>query len=310
MPDLSFFFDVYTQASFFRSGTPSRRSLVKFAPMSELLRQAAGEGYAVPSFCVWNAESMEVVMRTAEKLKAPVILMNGPGEFGLLSPQDLGAVAHALAERFEVRAALHLDHGNSLEQVKACLAAKYTSVMLDYSARPFAENVAALRQAVALAHPQGATVEGELGLIGQVDQVTVETSGQSTLTDPGQAAEFVDSTGIDALAVSIGNAHGCYTKLPQLDFDRLAKLKSATHIPLVLHGGSGTPPADLHRAITLGIAKVNVATESINAVRQSLMEQWNSGINLWTPIAQAVAMEAMAGVVGRWCHLTGAAGRA
>jgi len=283
---------------------------MKFVPMLQLLQRAVSEGYGVPSFCVWNAESIEVVLRVAAELKAPVILMNGPGEFDLLAPRDLGAVAHALAERFGVTAALHLDHGNSIAMVEDCLAAKYTSVMLDYSTRPWAENLEALRGVVALAHPQGVTVEGELGVIGQVDQVTVEGGGQSTLTDPDMAAAFVEKTGIDALAVSIGNAHGFYTKLPHLDFERLAKLKAATRIPLVLHGGSGTPEADLRRAISLGIAKVNVATEVIAAVRQSLLEQWSTGKNLWTPIAQAVAMQAMAKVVEKWFHLTHAAGRA
>jgi tagatose 1,6-diphosphate aldolase GatY/KbaY len=253
---------------------------------------------------------MEVVLRVAAKLKAPVILMTGPSEFEVLVPRDQGAVARALAERFDIPAALHLDHGNSLAQVEACLAAHYTSVMLDYSTRPFAENLEALRRVVDLAHPQGVTVEGELGVIGKVDQITAESGGQSTLTDPDMAAAFVEKTGIDALAVSIGNAHGLYTKLPHLDFERLAKLKAATRIPLVLHGGSGTPEADLRHAITLGITKVNLATEAINAVRQSLMEQWNSGVNVWTPIAQAVAMEAMAKVVEKWVHLTNAAGRA
>jgi ketose-bisphosphate aldolase len=219
-------------------------------------------------------------------------------------------VAHALAERFDVPAALHLDHGNSMAMVEDCLAAKYTSVMLDYSTRPWAENLEALRRVVALAHPQGVTVEGELGVIGQVDQVTVEGGGQSTLTDPQMAAAFVEGTGIDALAVSIGNAHGFYTKLPHLDFDRLAKVRAATRIPLVLHGGSGTPEDDLRRAISLGVAKVNVATEAIAAVRQSLLEQWSAAKNLWTPIAQAVAMQAMAKVVEKWFHLTLAAGRA
>jgi ketose-bisphosphate aldolase len=215
-----------------------------------------------------------------------------------------------LAKRFDVPAALHLDHGNSMAMVEDCLAAKYTSVMLDYSTRPWAENLQALRRVVALAHPQGVTVEGELGVIGQVDQVSVEGGGQSTLTDPDMAAAFVEKTGIDVLAVSIGNAHGVYTKLPHLDFERLAKLQAATRIPLVLHGGSGTPEADLRRAISLGIAKVNVATELISAVRQSLLEQWGTGKNLWTPIAQAAAMQAMAQVVERWFHLTNAAGRA
>jgi tagatose 1,6-diphosphate aldolase GatY/KbaY len=283
---------------------------MKFVPMLPLLQRAVSEGYGVPAFCVWNAESIEVVLRTAAKLKAPVILMSGPGEFGLLAPHDLGAVAYALAERFDVPAALHLDHGDSMAMVEDCLAAKYTSVMLDYSTRPWAENAEALRQVVTLARPQGVTVEGELGVIGQVGQGAVEGGAKSTLTDPNMAAAFVEQTGIDALAVSIGNAHGFYTKLPRLDFERLAKLKAATRIPLVLHGGSGTPEADLRRAISLGIAKVNVATEAIAAVRQSLLEQWNAGKNLWTPIAQAVAMQAMAKVVEKWLHMTQAAGRA
>jgi len=283
---------------------------MKFVPMLKLLQRAVSEGYGVPSFCVWNAESIEVVLRVAAESKAPVILMNGPGEFGLLSPRDLGVVAHALAERFGVTAALHLDHGNSIAMVEDCLAAKYTSVMLDYSTRPWQENIEALRRVVALAHPQGVTVEGELGVVGQADQVSVEGGKQSTLTDPDMAADFVKKTGIDALAVSIGNAHGLYTKLPQLDFERLAKLQEATRIPLVLHGGSGTPEADLRRAISLGIAKVNVATEAITALRQSLLEQWGAGKNLWVPMAQAVAMEAMAKVVAKWFHLTMAAGRA
>jgi len=283
---------------------------MKFVPMLQLLQRAVSEGYGVPSFCVWNAESIEVVLSVAAELKAPVILMNGPGEFDLLAPRDLGAVAQALAERFGVTAALHLDHGNSIAMVEDCLAAKYTSVMLDYSTRPWQENVEALRRVVALAHPRGVTVEGELGEVGRADQVSLEGGKQSTLTDPDVAAEFVEKTGIDALAVSIGNAHGLYTKLPQFDFERLAKLREATRIPLVLHGGSGTPEADLRRAISLGIAKVNVATEAITALRQSLLEQWGAGKNLWVPMAQAVAMQAMAKVVAKWFHLTMAAGRA
>lgn len=284
---------------------------MQFVPMHELLREAMAKGYGIPSFCAWNAESIKIILGLAAELKAPVILMNGPGEFGLLGPHELGAVAHALAQDFKVKAALHLDHGDSLEQVEACLAADYSSVMLDYSLRPFEENVEALQRVVGLAHPRGVSVEGELGVIGRVDTVSVETSGnESTLTDPEMAATFVKKTGIDALAVSIGNAHGLYTKLPQFDFERLAKLKSATGIPLVLHGGSGTPEGDLRRAISLGIAKINVASEMINAMRESLLAQWSSGENLWPPIAEARAMKAMARVVERWFYLTGAVGRA
>jgi fructose-bisphosphate aldolase class II len=163
---------------------------------------------------------------------------------------------------------------------------------------------------VALARPLNVTVEGELGVVGQVDQITVEGGGPSTLTNPAVSASFVKGTGIDALAVSIGNAHGMYTTLPHLDFDRLAKIRAAVPVPLVLHGGSGTPGSDLQRATSLGIAKVNVASELVNAIRQSLLDQWEARENLWVPLAQAASIKAMAQVTERWIHLTGAAGRA
>lgn len=283
---------------------------MEFVPMSVLQKEALAGGYGVPAFCVWNAETIDAVLRTAQALKAPVILMNGPGEFGLLPPAQMAVIAHALAGRYNVRAALHLDHGSSQEMVDACLEAGYTSVMLDYSLRPYQENAEALRQVVAKAHPRGATVEGELGTLGQVDDITVEGGKKITLTDPGVAAQFVAATGIDTLAVSIGNAHGIYTVLPQFDFERLAKIHAAVPIPLVLHGGSGTPPADLKRAISLGIAKINVATELVTAQRNSLLSQWGEKKNLWMPMAQAVAVEAMIPVVEKWLRLTGAAGRA
>jgi ketose-bisphosphate aldolase len=277
--------------------------------MADLLRHAVAKGYAVPSFCVWNAETMEAVLQSAEKLRAPVIMMSGTSEFAVLKPADMAAIAQTVARHFQVRAALHLDHGDSLQLVEACLAAGYTSVMLDYSRRPLQENAEAMRRVVAMARPLNVTVEGELGLIGQVDQVTVEGGGSSTLTDPEAAAAFVKGTGIDALAVSIGNAHGMYTTLPHLDFDRLAKIHAAVSVPLVLHGGSGTPSSDLQRATSLGIAKVNVATELVNAIRQSLLDQWGARENLWVPLAQGVSIKAMAPVLEKWLHLTGAVGQ-
>jgi ketose-bisphosphate aldolase len=278
--------------------------------MLDLLRAALSEGYAVPSFCVWNAESMVAVLSVAERLRAPVILMNGPGEFPLLTPGSMGTVARALASQYRVQAALHLDHGDSPEMVADCLDAGYTSVMLDYSSRPYEENAAAMRRVAAMARQTGATTEGELGIVGKVDSATPEGTDSAALTDPAQAAAFVEETGIDALAVAIGNAHGQYARLPRLDFQRLADVRSVVSIPLVLHGGTGTPPDDLRRAISLGIAKVNVATESVASVRQALRDQWDAGRNLWAPLALAEAMPAMERVVEKWITLTGAAGRA
>lgn len=284
---------------------------MRFVPMSDLLRQAALSGYAVPAFCVWNSETMVAVLQAAEKLKAPVIMMSGPSEFEVMSPADMGAVAQAVARRFNTPVALHLDHGDSLDLVDACLAAGYSSVMLDFSSRPLRENAAAMRRVVAMARPLTVTVEGELGIIGRADQATVERGEQSVLTDPEGAASFVRETEIDALAVSIGNAHGMYRILPHLDFERLAKLHAAVPAAaLVLHGGSGTPPEDLRRAISLGISKVNVASELINALRQSLLDQWGGQQNLWVPVAQAAGVKALSQVAEKWLHLTGAAGRA
>lgn len=283
---------------------------MKFVPMAELLADARAGGYAVPSFCAWNAETIEWVLRVAQDLRAPVIVMNGPGEFGVLAPALMGAVASAAAQRFRTPAALHLDHGDSMDVVKACLEAGYTSVMLDYSSRPFAENAAALREVVALARPGGVTVEGELGHVGKADTMTVEGNGDSTLTEPSEAAAFVEQTGVHALAVSIGNAHGQYTKLPAFDFPRLEKIRSAVGVPLVLHGGSGTPQADLKKAIAMGMAKINVATELTLALREGLRDELDGPQKRWFPMSLADATGRLAPVIEKWIRLTGAAGRA
>jgi len=277
--------------------------------MAQLLGDALRRGYAVPSFCIWNAETIDAVLRVAERRRAPVILMTGPGEL-LLSYGALADTARTLAARRGVPAALHLDHGNTMESVEACLAAGFTSVMLDYSTKPFAENAAALRRVVGLARPRGVTVEGEIGAVGRVDEVTGEGKGHTALSDPAEAKAYVQATGVDCLAVSFGNLHGNYTAPPKLDFELLAKLREAAGIPLVLHGGSGTPPDDLARAISLGIAKVNVASELNRALREVLVKRWSAGEKLWVPWALHEAMDAFAAIAEKWLRLTGAVGKA
>jgi ketose-bisphosphate aldolase len=287
---------------------------MKLVPTVELVLTAWKGGYAVPSFCIWNAESIKTVLDAAERLRSPVILMNGWAEFLLLNQEATVAVAGALLGSCTVPVALHLDHGQNPEQVKEGIRAGYVSVMLDYSTRPFDENVQALKEIVDLAHPRGIGVEGELGAIGRADTHSAEGAGLpagfSTLTDPADAAEFVGRTGVDLLAVSIGNAHGIYAKKPEFDFGLLERIRSAVDVPLVLHGGSGTPEEDLKMAISLGMAKVNVASELVHAVRCSLTEQWKKGRNFYTPIALADAMKEMEKVVEKWILLTGSAGRA
>lgn len=283
---------------------------MKFLPMADLLAAARRGNYAVPSFCVWSMETLLTVLETAEELHSPVIVMTGVPELSLLPPEIFGPMACGVTGRFTVPAALHLDHGDSPELARRAIAADYSSVMLDFSARSFEENAAALKNVVAAARPRGVTVEGEIGHVGKADTLSVEGSGDSVLTLPEEAAELERQTGVDALAVSIGNAHGHYSRLPRLDFDRLAAIASRVKAPLVLHGGSGTPDADLKRAISLGMAKINVATDLVTAWRESLRQQWEVGRNLWAPLALAEAGKAMVPVIARWMRLTGAAGRA
>ncbi len=278
--------------------------------MHQLLRPAYADGYAVPSFCAWNAEVTETILQVASDLKAPVILMSGPGEFPLNPPDTLAQITRAIAGKYPVPAALHLDHGDSPALVEDCLAAGYTSVMLDYSTRPFAENAAALQAVVARARPRQVTVEGEIGSVGKVDQSTVEGGDGSTLTDPAEAARYVELTGVDALAVSIGNAHGIYTKLPVFDFDRLEKIRRAVPVPLVLHGGSGTQPEYIRRAVALGMVKINVASELCQAFRDAYAGQHANGRTGWLPTMLGAAKPAIAKVVEKWIKLAGAAGKA
>ena len=283
---------------------------MKFMPMHELLQPAWSAGYAVPSFCAWNAEVTETIFHVAADLQAPVILMSGPGEFALNSPDTLGRISRAIAEKYNVPAALHLDHGDSPELVEACIKAGYTSVMLDYSLRPFDENVAALRDVAARAKPRGVTVEGEIGSVGKVDNSTVEGGNTSTLTEPADAARYAEMTGVDALAVSIGNAHGIYTRLPVFDFDRLQKIRHTVGVPLVLHGGSGTQPEYIRKAVGLGMAKINVASELCKAFRDSYAAEHADGKTPWLPTALGAAKPAMVKVMEKWFMLCGAVGKA
>lgn len=274
-----------------------------------LIRHAYDHGYAIPSFGAWSLEGMEVILQVAERLQGPVLLMAGPGEFPLNSPENLAACARILSERFSVPFALHLDHGDSVAQVEQCLKAGFTSVMLDKSALPFADNIEQTRQAVAIAAPYGLPMEGELGSVGRADDTTCEGGHESTLTDPHLAAEFVQRTGIDMLAVSIGNAHGLYTVLPKFDFDRLAIIRKTVSVPLVLHGGSGTPEDDLKRAIALGMAKVNVASELCKAFTTEYASQYATK-KPWLPSALGPCNKAMAPVVDKWIKRVGSAGKA
>jgi fructose-bisphosphate aldolase class II/tagatose 1,6-diphosphate aldolase GatY/KbaY len=253
-----------------QQGVSAAMSIVS---MADPVGKAYREGYAVPAFCAWNAEVMRVILQTAERLRAPVILMHARPDFTLLPPAMMAEVTRVLAKRYDVPAVLHLDHGDSPELVRECVEAGYTSVMLDFSARPFEENAGALREVSALAHPLGISVEGEIGHVGKADESSAEGGAVSALTGPREAAEYARISNVDLLALSVGNKHGFYRDEPRIEFDLLAELHAAVKVPLVLHGGTGIPEKDIRRAVQLGISKVNVASELVHDFRSTFNAQ-------------------------------------
>lgn len=236
--------------------------------MREMLRSARTRKSAVGGFNIGNYETLLAVVQGAERCNLPVIVQvysrlidNGHGE-------PLAAAARVLAERAAVPVAIHLDHGSSIDQVRRAIAAGFTSVMLDASKLPFEANVAMVREAVKIAHDAGVSIEGEIG--------HVPMGGSSmALSQLEETVRFYEATRVDALAVSIGTAHGFYRETPHIDVELARKIGEAIPVPLVLHGGSGTPPEKIRAVIDCGIAKVNIATEFQFDYQQTLRQRLN-----------------------------------
>lgn len=226
----------------------------------ELLKAARQQGFAICGFNIHNMETLKAVTNAAAEAMAPVILQATPGTIRFAGPEFLVALARAAQEKYGMPLVLHLDHGDDYAMVEACLEAGFTSVMIDGSKLPYAENIALVRLVVEKAHNRGVTVEAELGTIGGVED-DLSLKGDGVYTDPDTAADFVARTGIDSLAVAIGTCHGLYKQEPKLDFERLRKIREKVGIPLVLHGASDLPDSSVKRCIELGISKVNIATE-------------------------------------------------
>ncbi|MBI5395760.1 MAG: class II fructose-bisphosphate aldolase [Verrucomicrobia bacterium] len=238
--------------------------------LNEVLPKARANHYAVPAFDIVEDVMVRAVLETAAARRSPVILMGlaGAGLDGA-GWRYIPTLVRALASQYNIPIVFQLDHATELDQIKRGLDAGFSSVMLDGSRLPFAQNVEITRKTVELAHPLGITVEGELGYVGGMN---LEASGgaESVLTEPGEVAKFCDETGVDALAVSIGNAHGKFASLPHLHMERLKELNVATKVPLVLHGGSGTPDSEVREAVKHGIAKLNIFADCRIAMMESL----------------------------------------
>lgn len=224
-----------------------------------LLRAQAGH-YAVGAFNVENMEMVMAVVQAAEESRAPVIMQTTPSTVKYAGLDYYLAMAKAAAERATVPVAMHLDHGDSFELAMQALRTGYTSIMIDGSHDSFEDNIALTRRVTEACAPSGVPVEAELGKVGGKED-DLEGGDGNPFTDPQQAKEFVERTGVDSLAVAIGTAHGLYKGVPKLDFDRLSAVRELVSIPLVLHGASGVPDEAVRESIRRGICKVNFATE-------------------------------------------------
>ena len=232
--------------------------------MKDLLRRAEEKNIGCGAFSVGNMEMVRGAIRAAEELDTPIILQIAEVRLKNSPLHLMGPMMVQAAKEAKVDVAVHLDHGLTFETVDKALELGFTSVMLDASTLPFEENIARVKAVVEKARKYGATVEAELGLVGGSEDGSCDHGIRCT--DPDDAVVYARETGIDALAVAIGNAHGNYPVAPTLAFDVLEKIHEKVDIPLVLHGGSGITDKDFQKAISLGIRKVNIATASFNSL--------------------------------------------
>lgn len=248
--------------------------------MKYILDNANRDGYAVMAVNSVNMEMARAVIEAASEEHSPIIVQMGKGQMEKLAhPQDIVPMIINMAERADVPVCLNLDHGPSLEIEVDAIHRGFTNVMIDASSLPYEENVKRTRMIVDLAHAKGISVEAELGHVGQAADGDGQTDDM--YTNVAQAKDFVEKTGIDALAVAIGTAHGKYPAgyVPKLDFNRLAELKAELKMPLVLHGGSGSGEENIRKAVAGGINKINVCTDAFHAAEVAMKEKWEKEPN-------------------------------
>lgn len=227
--------------------------------LNEVLKKAQKEKYAVGLFNTTDTDMLQAVIEAAEESNSPVILGTAEvllpyGELKLIAPSVIAA-----AKRAKVPVVVHYDHGLTFDRCIEALKLGFSSIMFDGSAKPYEQNIAETREMVKIAHAFGATVEGEIGHVGEAAHG--DESLENMYTTPEEAKAYLDATGVDALAVAIGSAHGVYKKKPMLNIERLKEISGEVKVPLVLHGGSGLSDDDFKNTIRNGIAKVNIFTD-------------------------------------------------
>ena len=284
---------------------------MKLVSGKDMLEKARAEGYAVGAFSAHNAEMIQAILRAAEEEKAPVMIQVGQRVIRYMGMEAMADMIESFGRHSGATVAIHLDHGNSFEQAMQAVQLRFQSVMYDGSHLPLEQNIANTKKVAEAAHAVGISVEGELGRIGGTeDDITVRDE-EAFLTDPEEAVRFVEETGVDSLAVAVGTAHGFYKGTPKLHFARLEQIRDAVRVPLVLHGGSGVPDDMIRRAISLGIAKVNVDTELRHAFAEAAQAVWRENPGEYhLSVVLGVAREAVTRKVAEKIRLFGSSGKA
>lgn len=236
--------------------------------LNEVLFDAQKDGYAVGLFNTTDTDMLEGALAAAEELKSPIIIGTAEvllpfGELKLIAPSLVAA-----AKRASVPVVVHYDHGLTFERCMQALKLGFSSIMFDASAKDMKTNICETKEMVKIAHAFGATVEGEIGHVGEGDAGDNENADMYTL--PQEAFEYINETGIDACAVAIGTAHGAYASRPKLDFKRLSEIRATVSAPLVLHGGSGLSDDDFKNSVKHGISKVNIFTDLCTAGAEAM----------------------------------------
>lgn len=272
--------------------------------LNDVLKDAQKGGYAVGLFNTTDTDMLEAVIEAAEKKRAPVIIGTAEillpyGELKLIGPSIIAA-----AKRASVPVVVHYDHGLTFDRCMEALKLGFSSVMFDGSVKPYDQNIAETREIVKIAHSFGASVEGEIGHVGNAD----EEDGGSRYTTVEEAQKYLADTGVDALAIAIGTAHGAYKTAPKLSFERLREIRSAVDVPLVLHGGSGLTDDDFRQCIADGIDKVNIFTDLCVAGLKGQADALEKGLDYLS--ARNLKKDYIAACVERKIELFGCAGKA
>ena len=248
----------------------------------ELLLDAQKNHYAIGAFNVENMEMVQAVIAAAEELSSPVIIQTTPGTLKYADPELYYANVAAVAKAAKVPVVMHLDHGSRFDLAMRCFRAGYTSVMIDGSHDPFEQNIAVTKSVVDACHAADVPVEAELGKVGGKEDDLDGGEGNG-YTVPSEAAEFVEKTGVDSLAVAIGTAHGVYKGIPKLDLERISQIRQVVSVPLVLHGTSGVPDDTVRECIRRGMCKVNYATDLRIAFSNGVKEYLAANPDVYDP---------------------------